>query len=303
MPVLYAYRGLPGSGKSTHAAAWVAQDPARRARVNRDSLRRMLHGGHQSGQAGSTELQVTAASHAAITALLQGGRDVACDDTNLRQRVVRELADLARRAGADFTIRDFTDVALQTCIDRDAARDRTVGEAVIRDMHTRYLRGRTMPLPSPQPAEPLGGQGAYTPAPATPAAVLVDIDGTVALMHGRSPYEEALVGTDQPNQSVITVVRALRAAGHRIVFMSGRTDGCRAATEQWLDQHVLTGYDALFMRRAGDQRRDAVVKAELFDTHIRHAYTVTCVLDDRAQVVAMWRALGLTVLQVADGDF
>jgi hypothetical protein len=30
---------------------------------------------------------------------------------------------------------------------------------------------------------------------------------------------------------------------------------------------------------------------------------VTCVLDDRDQVVNAWRALGLTVLQVADGDF
>ena len=27
------------------------------------------------------------------------------------------------------------------------------------------------------------------------------------------------------------------------------------------------------------------------------------VFDDRMQVVRMWRALGLTVFQVADGDF
>ena len=27
------------------------------------------------------------------------------------------------------------------------------------------------------------------------------------------------------------------------------------------------------------------------------------VFDDRVQVVQMWRALGLTVFQVADGDF
>lgn len=57
------------------------------------------------------------------------------------------------------------------------------------------------------------------------------------------------------------------------------------------------------MRPAGDHRRDAIVKRELFDLHIRHQYRVTHVLDDRTQVVQMWRALGLTCLQVADGDF
>jgi len=62
-------------------------------------------------------------------------------------------------------------------------------------------------------------------------------------------------------------------------------------------------YDALYMRAHKDGRRDSVVKVELFDAHVRDAYDVTCVLDDRDQVVEAWRALGLTVLQVAEGDF
>ena len=32
-------------------------------------------------------------------------------------------------------------------------------------------------------------------------------------------------------------------------------------------------------------------------------YNVHFVLDDRQQVVDMWRSLGLTVFQVAEGDF
>ena len=32
-------------------------------------------------------------------------------------------------------------------------------------------------------------------------------------------------------------------------------------------------------------------------------YSASIVLDDRKQVVDMWRSLGLTCLQVADGDF
>jgi hypothetical protein len=57
------------------------------------------------------------------------------------------------------------------------------------------------------------------------------------------------------------------------------------------------------MRPAGDMRKDAIVKRELFDRHVRDRYDVTCILDDRSQVVDMWRSLGLTCLQVAPGEF
>lgn len=54
---------------------------------------------------------------------------------------------------------------------------------------------------------------------------------------------------------------------------------------------------------AGDMRKDSIVKRELFDAHIRDVYDVHYVLDDRQQVVDMWRGLGLAVFQVAPGDF
>jgi hypothetical protein len=59
----------------------------------------------------------------------------------------------------------------------------------------------------------------------------------------------------------------------------------------------------LHMRPAGDVRNDAIVKLELFDQHVRDRYRVAYVLDDRDRVVRAWRSIGLTVLQVADGDF
>jgi hypothetical protein len=143
----------------------------------------------------------------------------------------------------------------------------------------------------------------YTPPAGAPSVVLVDVDGTVALRAGRSPYDETLVDTDLPNRPVIMTVRALHAAGHAIVYCSGRTEGCRDKTEVWLREHVGVPFEALHMRPVGDQRRDSIVKLELFDAHIRHRYAVLCVLDDRKQVVEAWRAIGLTVLAVADGDF
>jgi hypothetical protein len=41
----------------------------------------------------------------------------------------------------------------------------------------------------------------------------------------------------------------------------------------------------------------------LYDTFVKDNYKVLLVLDDRDQVVRMWRELGLTCFQVDYGDF
>jgi predicted kinase len=245
MTTLTITRGLPASGKTT----WAKTQPGA-VRVNRDDLRRMLHGG-LTGQ-GWAELQVTVAQRAQIDALLRVGVDVICDDTNLRARVVRELADLAIQAGAQVVLRDFTDVPLQVCLDRDAARppDERVGAEVIEGMYRRYLAGKRVGFELPEAIPTV----VYTPPVGKPDAILVDLDGTVALMGDRSPYDVTRVHLDAPNHGVIAAVRAMHAAGHTIVYCSGRTDDSRAGTEKWLDEHVGVPYAALHMRVTGDQR-------------------------------------------------
>lgn len=311
MTKLIVTRGLPGSGKTTRARAWVAEDPLRRSRVNRDDLRQMLHDSAYVRQPGNqtTEQAVLATRDAVIAGLLRRGVDVVSDDTNLPSRTVRDLRRLATAAAADFEVWDLTDVPYEECVRRNALREgrQRVPDQTLQDMYSRYVQGRPHPLPvADEPATVHAAAAApavYRPDPALPAAVLVDVDGTVALMNGRSPYDESRVHEDLPNAPVITAVRAMHAAGHEVVFCSGRSEQCRTATEKWLADHVAVAYAALYMRPAGDVRKDAVVKTEIFDRHIRDAYRVVCVFDDRRQVVEAWRGLGLTVFQVAPGDF
>lgn len=298
MTRLLITRGLPASGKTTFARELQPGV----VRVNRDDLRRMLHGRRLFTQ--WAEGQVTVVQRATVEALLRAKADVIVDDTNLRSRTVREWAELAARCDATFEVHDFTDVPLDECLRRDAARpeEERVGEESIRRMFDRYLRGRNLPLPVPY-VEPGRPGVVYDPPAELPPAVLVDIDGTVALFNGRNPYDMRRVGEDAPNDAVIAAVRAMHAAGNAIVFCTGRSEWARNDTEAWLDRHVGLPYEGLFMRADDDSRRDTVVKEEIFERHVRNRWRVVGVFDDRQAVVRMWRALGLTVFQVAEGDF
>jgi predicted kinase len=302
MNSLLITRGLPASGKSMYARTWVAEDPSRRVRVNRDDLRQLAFGQPILDHAGETT--VTVMQQAAVRALLQAGRDVIVDDTHLRAKYARQWADLAAEVGAAFAVVDF-DTPLEVCLARDAARERPVGEQVIRGMHARFLAsgGGFAPVTATDRSVSVGGL--YVPDPGLPPAWIVDVDGTVALMRRgpgvRSPYDWLRVGEDLPNEPVIEIVTAL-ANQADIVVMSGRDEVCRPETEAWLLEHGVC-FDALFMRPAGDTRRDAVVKAELFWGCVAPRWRVVGVIDDRRQVVSMWRAMGLMCAQVAEGDF
>ncbi|WP_245730535.1 AAA family ATPase [Micromonospora pallida] len=168
MTRLIATRGLPASGKTTFARTLQPSV----VRVNRDDLRRMLHGARLFTQ--WAESQVNTAQRAQVEALLRARVDVCVDDTNLPARTLREWARLAAQHGATFEVHDFTDVPLEECLRRDAARpaEDRVGEEPIRRLHERFLANRPLPLPVPEvtpgrPAAvhpPTGSSGSSTTA-------------------------------------------------------------------------------------------------------------------------------------------
>lgn len=137
-----------------------------------------------------------------------------------------------------------------------------------------------------------------------PKAIIVDIDGTLAKMNGRSPFDWSRVGEDKVNEPIKDIVLAYKKAMKCIVIIfSGRDGVCRTETINWLIENRIY-YDKLFMREVGNNEKDSVIKRRLFDTHVKDKYDVQFVLDDRNQVVDMWRKdLGLTCLQVDYGDF
>lgn len=314
MSTLTITRGLPGSGKTTYAKRWVGENAFIRARVNRDDLREMLHGGPH-GYPRELEQSITFAQQAGVRALLMSGKDVIVDDMNLANWQVKNWMKVAAEAKADFEVVDFTNVSVSECVIRDHERGaqggHRVGEGYIRAKYDQFIKGRPYPLPMPeQPAkayrEPYTAPKRRPDGGPVAKCILVDIDGTMAKMNGRGPFDWWAVGEDLPNQAVVDMVWAYSRSGWtadvEVIFMSGRDEVCRAETTKWLEELGFAN-KLLLMRPKGDTRADHVVKLELFDQYIRDYLDVQFVLDDRNQVVDMWRDIGLTCLQVAPGDF
>lgn len=134
-------------------------------------------------------------------------------------------------------------------------------------------------------------------------AIICDIDGTLAHMSDRSPFDYSRVEEDTLDETIAMILKAFFVSDVHVFLLSGREDSCRDATSRWLSDNGVDYFDELLMRLSGDFRNDAVIKREVYEEKIRPHYDVLFVLDDRQRVVDMWREIGLKCLQVAPGDF
>lgn len=86
-----------------------------------------------------------------------------------------------------------------------------------------------------------------------------------------------------------------------MIFVSGRSEYCRKDTEIWLMEYFNIPTN-LLMRKSDDNRKDSYVKYDILQD-LAKAYNICYVIDDRDQVVKMWRDSGIRCLQVAEGAF
>jgi predicted kinase len=203
-------------------------------------------------------------------------------DTNLNSERNNELIAFLQDLGFQCECK-FFNISFEEAVRRDAARQNGVGAFVLGKQFQQWHK--------------LTGNNVKQNLD-LPKAILVDIDGTLAHMEGRKPFEWHRVEEDKVDQIVRAMVNTL-SGYHEIIVLSGRDSVCRIETEQWLnDNHIM--WDKLLMRPEKDNRPDEIIKKEFLDNYVRDKYFVEAVIDDRPKVCRMWRSLGLKVIQVAD---
>lgn len=139
--------------------------------------------------------------------------------------------------------------------------------------------------------------------------VVCDLDGTLFNIDHRLHFLKnkdwdgffGAVRGDTPNEWCVKLLDGLIMVGVEVIFVSGRNEQARLATEEWLYE-LGFGDCKLYMRPAGDFRPDYEIKRMYFEKRLCDR-DILFVIEDRTQVVQMWRSLGLTVLQCNEGSY
>ena len=310
MPDLVFTRGLPGTGKSTYAKNWVAQDPENRLEVNRDSIRMILG----FPPVGNTEQEnkVTSLAEFILESAFSDGKDIIVSDTNLRIKHVKNVIALCMDNSSDyeFSFVDFPE-DIHELIKRDKFReDKSVGEDTLRNLHARFpvknwpdMENAVAAVEEKRRENDKSLGDPYHNNPDNPKAIIVDIDGTIADHDGiRGHYEYEKVSLDKPHRDIIDVVNSYYDMGIVVIVVSGRNESCLEDSVQWLEDNGVK-YHEIYFRATEDRRPDWKIKDQIIRENIQYRYHVLFCLDDRNQVVEHNRAMGYRVLQVAPGDF
>lgn len=301
-------RGYSGSGKTTWALNFVDGRQGQAVAISRDEIRARVFGAEgKTVLTPAQEKEVTKVQQEFVRAALRADKCVIVHDTNLVLRYARQWANVAQDEGAPFTVKNFK-VDVETCIARNEGRmanDR-VPEEVIRTQAKRWpFKNWQEITPKPRTTED-DGPAPYVPDESLPPAIIVDLDGTLCLLGDRNPYDAEKCHLDTLDPVVDDIATMYWEQGYHVIFLSGRKEKYRKQTEEWLRAHGWADIRRVhgpFMRATEDGRPDFIVKAELFDKHVRGKFNVKFALDDRNQVVDMWRGMGIKCLQVAEGNF
>lgn len=208
--------------------------------------------------------------------------NIVISDTNLH--VGRRLALKYKLEKLNYEV-EFKvfgqDLSLDELWKRDTYRKNSVGHSTIASQYKKFREE----FPKYQLKDATG----------KPEAVIFDVDGTLANISDRSPFDWMRVGEDTPNELLFISMIAYFQSGYHIIIMSGRDEVCRDITRSWIVENAIKfGCNCNFkfdlhMRKQDDQRKDTIVKAELFMNHVDGNYDVVGVYDDRpAVLINVW---------------
>ena len=137
-------RGIPASSKSTWAKQEVLKDPEHSIRISRDDLRNM------SGKywVPAREKYIKACKDTILINAINFKFDtIIIDEMNLNPKECDYLKGIVSMMNDTFKdnndkyiieIKDFTNVPLDICLERDSKRENPIGENVIRGIFNKY---------------------------------------------------------------------------------------------------------------------------------------------------------------------
>lgn len=282
--------GPPASGKSTYAREFI-KGKTDWVIVNRDSIRE----GRGEYWIPSQEDYISDLEEFSIRAAIKRNYNVIIDATNLNPKTQEKWRKIATETKSSIEFKEFY-IPFKEALERDKNRERSVGEKVLKNFYLKYY-------PDKYAEEISDKRYILEQNKSLPKCIIVDIDGTVAINQGRSPYDLTKVSEDKPNDPLVDLLRIL-SGSIDIIFFSGRegTKQCREDTAKWINDNINIPYQ-LYMRKEKDYRPDEVIKEELYNEIIKDNYYCVAIFDDRNRVIKKWREMGLLACQVYEGDF
>lgn len=304
MKKLILTRGIQGSGKTTWARQWVAEDPSSRVRINNDDIRNML-GNYWVVE---RESLVSEMKQYLTQAAMDRGYNIVIDNMNLNPKEVKFWEKVVELNNEDpdgykyeIEFKDFF-IPLEECIRRDAMRPNPIGEKVIRETWKRYKHF----IQTSEVEKYVNNL--IKEDESKPYCLVVDMDSTLCFNTTKRPWygEGAAEGmiNDVPNMGVLRLVEQWTKPGptaytNNLIIATGRDTSQEEVTKQWLAKYNIYPQEFYF-RRKGDYRKGVEVKKEQIEK-ILEKYNVVAIIDDCEPIVDMYREMGLTVLQPNKG--
>lgn len=288
--------GVPASGKSTFTDNYIKKNPGW-VKVSRDDFRYMLKGvGFCEPK---IEKMITELQNKTIVTALANKLNVIIDNTHLKVSYINEMKNLVKEyASVKYMV---FDVPLKTLLERDSAREKSVGPDVVRKMYKQWEILKDSFDFQPAPKDRVRKYITPNFKSELPDCVVFDIDGTLANMKNRGPFDWDKVDRDDYNQIVGEQTKFHKSMGRKIFIVSGRDGSCKEMTENWLKFYGVE-YDDIFMRPENNYEKDTIIKKRIYENEFKDKYNILAIYDDRLSVCNMWFEQGLFVYNCNQGN-